>query len=407
MIAQQQHSTADQSTNSSPSSSSSRLNAGAPEFVPRSTPPRLVFHHADPDHLNGLSDDARNKILNQVEYYFSDVNLATTDHLIKFITKDPDGYVPISVVASFKKIKALVASPQQLATLLRKSSKLAVSDDGKKVKRQIPLTEPDMEELQSRIVLAENLPEDHSYQNLMRVFSCVGSVKTIRTCQPQNASANANANAGTPRSKLDNTFLSNKLHAFVEYESVEIAEKAVTELNDERNWRSGLKVRLMPKRSMSKSTSNSQGGRGRKFGEGNGEEDDLSTSEQMHEKHVDDHLSPAAATTTTTDVSIHEHTTSPTSVDDKEASGRRGRGGRGGNNVNGGRSGKGRGRSQHHNSRGNHNNVIGTPLTGNNSEHLHSHLNAKQPPGPRMPDGTRGFALGRGKPLVSSTSSIV
>ena len=27
-----------------------------------------------------------------MEFYFSDVNLATTDHLMKFITKDPDGF---------------------------------------------------------------------------------------------------------------------------------------------------------------------------------------------------------------------------------------------------------------------------------------------------------------------------
>jgi hypothetical protein len=27
-----------------------------------------------------------------VEFYFSDVNLATTDHLMRFITKDPDGF---------------------------------------------------------------------------------------------------------------------------------------------------------------------------------------------------------------------------------------------------------------------------------------------------------------------------
>lgn len=28
----------------------------------------------------------------QVEYYFSDINLATTDHLMRFITKDPEGF---------------------------------------------------------------------------------------------------------------------------------------------------------------------------------------------------------------------------------------------------------------------------------------------------------------------------
>lgn len=28
----------------------------------------------------------------QVEYYFSDANLATTEHLMRFISKDPDGF---------------------------------------------------------------------------------------------------------------------------------------------------------------------------------------------------------------------------------------------------------------------------------------------------------------------------
>uniref|UniRef100_A0A2P2JZL2 La-related protein 6B-like n=1 Tax=Rhizophora mucronata TaxID=61149 RepID=A0A2P2JZL2_RHIMU len=97
---------------------------------------------------NGLSDEATLKLLNQVEYYFSDLNLATTDHLMRFINKDPEGYVPISVVASFKKIKAAINSNSQLATILRNSSKLIVSEDGKKVKRLHPLTESDVEELQ-------------------------------------------------------------------------------------------------------------------------------------------------------------------------------------------------------------------------------------------------------------------
>jgi La-related protein 7 len=37
----------------------------------------------------------------------------------------------------------------------------------------------------------------------------------------------------------------NKLHAFVEYETLEDAEKAILELNDEKNWRNGLRVPLL------------------------------------------------------------------------------------------------------------------------------------------------------------------
>lgn len=59
--------------------------------------------------------------------------------------------------------------------------------------------------------------------------------------------------------------------------------------------------------------------------------------------------------------------------------------------------GKGRGRSSHcyQFSRVNH---IGTPPS-NNSIPVEQVV-AKQPPGPRMPDGTKGFSIGRGKPVA-------
>lgn len=57
---------------------------------------------------------------------------------------------------------------------------------------------------------------------------------------------------------------------------------------------------------------------------------------------------------------------------------------------------KGRGRIHgHQNNRIPH---LGTP-TSNNSVFT-DQVVAKQPPGPRMPDGTRGFSMGRGKPVA-------
>ncbi|XP_015879499.3 la-related protein 6B isoform X2 [Ziziphus jujuba] len=334
--------------------------------------------NANSNSKSKLSDDAALKILNQVEYYFSDLNLATTDHLMRFISKDPEGFVPISVVASFKKIKALTSSHAQLATVLRNSSKLVVSEDGKKVKRQHPLTESDMEELQSRIIVAENLPEDHCHQNLMKVFSAVGSVKTIRTCQPQIS--NGGASSASRSAKADCMLFSNKLHAFVEYESVELAEKAAAELNDERNWRSGLRVRLMLKR-----TSKPIQARGKKGHDGDVqcEEDDNYTSEHLaFEKQSEDSSQHS-------DANSHEHL-GEEHCNDKEGGQRKGR--------NRGRN-KGRGRGQYnHNNRANH---VGTPPQNNNSgsNDQAGGVAKQQPPGPRMPDGTRGFAVGRGKPV--------
>lgn len=343
----------------------------------------------DPDSKDGLTDEATQKILNQVEYYFSDINLATTDHLMRFINKDPEGYVPISVVVSFKKIKALVSSNAQLASILRNSAKLVVSEDGKKVKRQHPLTESDMEELQSRIIVAENLPEDHCHQNLMKIFSAVGSVKTIRTCQPQTS--NGGTSSASRAAKADGMLFSNKLHAFVEYESIELAEKAVVELNKEGNWRNGLRVRLLRRPPQAKAAPQ---GRGKKAGQEDEvvhKEDDTSTSEQhqLNEKHLDD-------TYQQSEVQSNENVGEDHS-NEKEGGQKKGR--------NRGR-GKGRGRPQynhHNNNRGTH--VVTPPSTNCvNTEHP---VIGKQPPGPRMPDGTRGFSMGRGKAVTVLGDSSV
>nr|XP_012569662.1 la-related protein 6B isoform X3 [Cicer arietinum] len=332
--------------------------------------------HVEPDHTpfkSKHSDDADQKILKQVEYYFSDLNLATTDHLMRFINKDPEGFVPLSVVASFKKIKALITSHSQLANVLRNSSKLVVSEDGMKIKRQYSPTESDIEELQSRIVIAENLPEDHCHQNLMKVFSAVGSVNTIRTCPPQTS--NNGTSSASRLGKVDGIPLSNKLHAFVEYESVELAENAienewqVAELNDEGNWRSGLRVRLM----LNKHT-----GRGRKGldVEVSCEEDYTSAREpQTNEKQLEDASFP--------DTQLHDYVQGEEHGYDKESGQRKGR-----------RRAKGRGRVHcHQNNRVNHH--LGTPPS--NNSYFTDQVVAKHPPGPRMPDGTRGFSMGRGK----------
>ncbi|KAJ0249133.1 La-related protein 6C [Hirschfeldia incana] len=183
-----------------------------------------------------LSDDLRLKIVKQVEYQFTDMSLLANESISKHINKDPEGYVPISYIASTKKIKALTSHHHLVALALHSSSKLVVSEDSKKVKRKIPFTDRDREELQGRTVVVENLPDDHSYQNLEKIFGVVGNVKAIRICHPPESN--------TSRPKGD-FLMSNKIHALIEYDHTVVADKAVEKLNDERNWRKGLRVRLL------------------------------------------------------------------------------------------------------------------------------------------------------------------
>ncbi|XP_074563658.1 la-related protein 6B-like isoform X2 [Curcuma longa] len=353
---------------------SSSGGSGDHEGGQTSADPELV-----PLERDGLSEEVIRKITKQVEYYLSDVNLATTEHLMRFISKDLDGFVPISVIAAFKKIKALVHNNSQLAMALRTSSRLVVSDDGKKVKRQQPFTESDMEALQSRIVVAENLPEDHCYQNLLKIFSSVGSVKTIRTCYPQPANGIASSNNRPTRLEV---LFGSRLHAFVEYETVEDAEKAVAELNEEKNWRSGLRVKFFPKFSTKHGLA-----RGRKGSEGGFNGDEVSTSNQSNERQIDDAYQLSEA--------LHEHVNEESN--DKDGALRRGRGW--------GRGGAGLGHGQHHNNSRVTASLVGTlpssPLIHSDREQP---VPNKPPPGPRMPDGTRGFTIGRGKSVILAST---
>lgn len=313
-----------------------------------SMPPQLdIAKESMAGRKTRLLDEVSKKVLHQVEYYFSDLNVATTDHLIKYMTKDPEGYVPLSVVASFKKIRTTTSSNAQLANILRNSDKLIVSEDGKKVKRVTHLSEAYMEELQSRIVVAENLPDDHCHQNLMRIFSAVGSVKAIRTCQPSPANSTLSS-----ASRAANSGLSNKLHAFVEYESHDLAEKAVVELSDKKNWRNGLKVRSLVKPQVKSSLAK--------------------PLKSIHDNGSDG-VSPAE---------------SEQGDDDNEMKKPRGRGW-----------GKGRVQYQPPNTR---TSIMGCPPNVHSKDEQHAPI--KQARVPRMPDGTRGFTMGRGKPIATRTA---
>ncbi|KAH9300852.1 hypothetical protein KI387_012435 [Taxus chinensis] len=318
-----------------------------------------------------LTEELRQKIVRQVEYYLSDANLSTNDFLMKFVSKEPEGFVPIPVIASFKKVRALVTNYALVAAALRTSSQLVVSEDGKKVKRASLMSDADYEESQSRTVVAENLPEDHTNENIEKVFATVGTVKMVRICHPQAVESSSPLGTRFPKTDM---LVSNKLHALVEYETVEQAEKAVTELNDERNWRSGLRVRLLLRR-MGKCVNQP---RVRKVEvdnvDGIGEEE-VSMSEAVNDKHLEDYPQHA------------EFMGEEQYYTDKEG-GRRSRG-RGW--------GRGRGRGQYHNGRGY---PVGVLQFTNSTT---SEVQGKQPPGPRTPDGTRGFTMGRGKPLAVTT----
>ncbi|KAG2639368.1 la-related protein 6C-like [Panicum virgatum] len=350
----------------------------------------------------GATADVTQKIVKQVEYQFSDINLVANEFLLKIMNKDTEGYVPLSVIASWKKIKSLGATNQMLVKALRTSTKLIVSDDGKKVRRRQPFTEKHKEELQSRMIIAENLPEDSSRNSLEKIFGVVGSVKNIKICHPQEPSTARAA------SKSDtHTLVSNKMHALVEYETSQQAEKAVDKLNDERNWRKGLRVRTVLRRSPKSVMRLKRPD----FDHFVGSDDDSPHSQMSSDSPTADNNSPPTATDQQQQDDHNQIINGGSKQQQQKAAGwARGRGKlhvtapHSPQSAPAGMAGhfdpsSPRQQQQQHKQC--------TSSPSSKQQQAKCPFSPRQPPpqGPRMPDGTRGFTMGRGKPPATSSSS--
>ncbi|XP_053715911.1 la-related protein 7 [Synchiropus splendidus] len=148
----------------------------------------------------------------QVEFWFGDVNLHKDRFMRQLIEDSGDGYVDLSVLASFNRMKKLTSDTKLIARALKNSSVVEVNLEGNKVRRQFPIGEKP-EDVDSRTVYVELLPRDVNHSWMERVFTKCGNVVYISI--PRYRST------GDPKG-----------FAFVEFETVEQAQKAIEMLNN-------------------------------------------------------------------------------------------------------------------------------------------------------------------------------
>uniref|UniRef100_A0A6N2N093 RRM domain-containing protein n=1 Tax=Salix viminalis TaxID=40686 RepID=A0A6N2N093_SALVM len=221
-----------------------------------------------------------------------------------------------------------------------------VNSDGKKVKRLYPFHFSEVEDPKLCTVLVENLPEDHSLNNLQRMFGAAGKIfPSVIHFQSKKGS------------KTD-ILISSKLHAFV---TVEAAEKAVATLNNEQDWRNGMRVKLL------KQTA--------KHGQ----------RRQVWREPDSEKNRKGRGTNLAGDVEKHHHSSenhddTPVEEDGEHIS-----------KEKNGQQGGNRGRSRK-------NKFRAANGMGHGTTSFHAVEPTKPPPGPKMPDGTRGFTVGRGRP---------
>lgn len=185
-------------------------------------------------------DELKNRIIKQVEFYFSDANILKDAFLLKHVRRNKQGFVSIKLITSFKKVKSLTKDYRVVAYSLRHSDKLEVNEEGRKVRRKDPL--PDWDETTpSRSVVVVNLPmENPSIENVAEMFSKCGEVTLIRILRPGKSVPQDVKKHATKHPEIGTTTC-----AVVEFEKHEAAKTACETMNDSEDWRQGMRVVLL------------------------------------------------------------------------------------------------------------------------------------------------------------------
>jgi lupus La protein len=124
-------------------------------------------------------------IIRQLEYYFGDANLRRDKFLLEQISKE-DGWVPVSTLLTFKRLKALSEDPKVIVDSIEKSTEglIEISEDRSKLRRhpEHPLPEFNEEtrkELQSRTCYAKGFPMDSEMSDLIDFFNGFEKVTNV------------------------------------------------------------------------------------------------------------------------------------------------------------------------------------------------------------------------------------
>ena len=135
----------------------------------------IKFDWLTASNLNMSTED---KILKQIEFYFSDSNLPYDKFLRSLVANDPQGFVSLETIGSFKKMKEISTDMKEILVALSKSKMLEVDKDGKNVRRVTPLPESSVQD--ERSIYAKGFSEDATLDIIKPYFEPFGEVLCVR-----------------------------------------------------------------------------------------------------------------------------------------------------------------------------------------------------------------------------------
>jgi la-related protein 6 len=187
-----------------------------------------------------VSAELQQRIIEQVEWYFSDENLLKDSFLMKHIQRNKQGLVSLKLVASFRKVKSLTKDWRVVQTSLLQSTQLELNDDRNKVRRVAAVPEVDYSHA-LRTVIIHNYPDPQPQsEDIEREFSKYGEVTLVRILYPGRS-----VPLDVKPSRKRHPAIGKSLCILVEFESQEGARKACARFNSQLSWRDQLSVSLL------------------------------------------------------------------------------------------------------------------------------------------------------------------
>lgn len=127
------------------------------------------------------------RIVQQVEFYFSDVNITKDAFLLKHVKRNKEGYVSLKLISSFKRVKHLAKDWRVVAyAITNGSTMLQVNEAGTKLRRLTALPRYD-DTAPSRTVVAFDLAlEKPTIESVVDLFAPCGRIALVRILRPGN-----------------------------------------------------------------------------------------------------------------------------------------------------------------------------------------------------------------------------
>jgi len=202
-----------------------------------------------------LTDELREKIIEQAEFYFSNENLKKDGFLLKHVKRNKEGFVNLKLLASFKKMRSLSRDYRVIGEALKASTRLIINESGLKVRRVDPLPKDLLDQARVKNLVVSNIPhENPSMDYVISAFpGHKDDISSVRVVKPGKKIP----------TDLQSHFsrhpeLKDQIVAVVEFESPEGAAAAMQ--NVDKNTYSGMIVKLLelsPKQAKRMSTGDS------------------------------------------------------------------------------------------------------------------------------------------------------